>query len=369
MKVLVVSHSYIVEENRKNLVAMLADNTVKAVIPSWVHDRVLGRLYPEKSETVSIFKRIALPRVQFLLATLNMGMLKFKPDVIHIEYDPWTPIFWQSYLYKVMFAPKAKLVCTVKKNTFRKLPPLLQFLKNGVSNFFIKRVDHFIAVNEGVKSIYKSHFKVLEADITVLQHLGVDSSLFRPERDDAKQEDGTIVVGFCGRIDEHKGVEDLVEAVKVLIMSGTSCKLRLLGRGGLSDHFKTLGYEWLEVVEPVPHHEVADFMRSLDIFAMPARITPDHEEHDGHALMEAMACGVACLGTNSGVIPELLSQGAGRIVKEQDIEALSQELFKLASDKSFRESLALKAAQKVDHNYSIEAIATKRIEIYKGLFR
>jgi glycosyltransferase involved in cell wall biosynthesis len=66
----------------------------------------------------------------------------------------------------------------------------------------------------------------------------------------------------------------------------------------------------------VPHGEVALFLQALDIFVLPTvAITPRLStlELDAHALQEAMACGVACIGSESGPIPEIL-QGAGILV-------------------------------------------------------
>lgn len=366
MQILIVSHSYIVEENRKNITRLSAYNDVVAAIPSWVHDRVLGRLVSHRGDGIKIFKRIALPRVQFLLGTFDLGMSKLPPDIIHIEYDPWAPIFWQTYLYKAIFARKARVVCTVKKNTFRKLPKPMIFIKKSVSQFFIRRVDHFFAVNHGVREIYKTHFNVRDNKITLLQHLGVDMGVFKPSNISRVSADNAkTIIGYCGRLDAHKGVEDLIEAMSQLVASGKKVTLRLLGNGTLKTELQNLNYDWIEFVASVPHHEVPDFMQSLDVFVMPARITPDHEEHDGHALMEAMACGVACIGTNSGVILELLSGEAGCIVTQRDIDALSGAIDNLADDKILRKQFADNARLKAIREFSVEAIAKKKIEIYK----
>ncbi len=396
MKVLIVSHSYIAQENRKNLKPVGLGSDIKAVVPNWVYDRVLGRLYARSGPDIFVFKRVPLPRVQFLLGSFDLGLRQFQPDIVHIEYDPWAPIFWQAYFAKRLFANKAALVCTVKKNTFRKLPQPLQLLKNGVANFFIKRVDHFMAVNSGVKAIYTKHFNVAEADITEVQHLGLDTTLFAPinrpmkranksySEADLKTRDpveNSVIIGYCGRLDPHKGVMDLIAALELLRAEGLAVRVQLLGKGSLYDaiqnkadqqqetEYKNETHEknkaWIELVPPVPHDKVNLFMQGLDIFVMPARITPDHEEHDGHALMEAMACGIACIGTNSGVIPEILSEGSGLLVPEQDVLALADAIKQLCKSVELRQRLGQEAHEKVVSQFSIEAIAAKKFELYE----
>ncbi|MBT6118266.1 MAG: glycosyltransferase, partial [Rhodospirillaceae bacterium] len=83
---------------------------------------------------------------------------------------------------------------------------------------------------------------------------------------------------------------------------------------------------WLDVAPTVPHAAVAPFLRGLDLFCLPAHVLPDHEEHDAHALMEAMACGIACIGTRSGIIPELLDGKTGLLVPPADPPALAEAI-------------------------------------------
>ena len=96
MRILIVSHSYVAAENQKNTLALERYVTVKVVLPHFVDDPILGRMEPGVAGGSSclVFRRLSLPRNQYLLAAWDLGMKFFQPDVVHIEYDPWSIIFW-----------------------------------------------------------------------------------------------------------------------------------------------------------------------------------------------------------------------------------------------------------------------------------
>ena len=51
-------------------------------------------------------------------------------------------------------------------------------------------------------------------------------------------------------------------------------------------------------------------MQMLDLFVLPSKAPRDRgkiwQEQFGHVLIEAMSCGVPCIGSDSGAIPEVI---------------------------------------------------------------
>ena len=70
---------------------------------------------------------------------------------------------------------------------------------------------------------------------------------------------------------------------------------------------------------------VRDFLDSIDLFVMPSRA-----EGLPRALVEAMARGCPCIGSNVGGIPELLA--AEDIVPPNDPEALARKIMEVTAD-------------------------------------
>lgn len=363
MKILAISHSYAASENQKNLDALSEHADVCAVVPDRIPNTLLDGQIQSGKTKLKVFRRISLPRSQYLLLTLDMGMREARPDVIHIEYDPWSMIFWQMSVCRFLFAPQARVVCTVKKNTYRKLPLPLAAIKKTIGRFFVARVDHFIAVSQRVKAIYQSQFGIPDDRVDIVQHLGVDLAVFYPDEEDSQGE--FLTIGYCGRFDENKGVLSLIDAVrKINERREVPVQLKMLGSGILRQSFIEQQETWLHVLDPVPHAEVAPFLQSLDIFAMPSLITPDHEEHDGHALMEALACGVACIGSDSGIIPELLSNRAGIVFPAGNTNELIDQLTELIDDESLRRTLGANGAEQAAKVFSNDGIASQKLRIY-----
>ena len=100
---------------------------------------------------------------------------------------------------------------------------------------------------------------------------------------------------------------------------------------------------------------------------LPARITPDHEEHDAHALLEALACGIPSIGSTSGIIPEVLAHESGLIFKAGDVNDLKLKLLSLIESPDLRKSLSSRAVETATHSFSIDSIARCKLEIYASL--
>lgn len=373
LNILLVSHSYVVRENFKNVAALARYARIRAVMP----DEFAGMFgATEKTEVQDcdgavVYGRIALLRGQYFLKTRDMGMRREPPDIINVEYDPWSAIFWQTALYRRLFAPKARLVCTVKKNTYRRARWPFQLIKDWLFRLTAPSVACFIAVNRGVARIYHEHLGIPANRIVTLLHLATDTDLFRPAENDRPgplTPDNPFVIGFAGRLAEHKGVLDLVAACASLHEEeGVPLRLKLLGDGPLTVELRALGHDWLELLPPVPHDEVVGFLHGLDLFVMPARITPDHEEHDGHAVMESLSCGVPCLGSSSGVLPELVTADLGYMFKANDRADLTAKLRAIIAAPKRHAALAEADRARAVAQFSLDRVARDRITLFESL--
>lgn len=125
-------------------------------------------------------------------------------------------------------------------------------------------------------------------------------------------------IAAVGRLVEKKGFGLLIDAVKALVDAGQSVDLRIAGGGELAaslqaqiddlvlgDHVRLLG--------PRTQSEVKDLLRWADVFAAPCVIGADGNA-DGlpTVLLEAMAMGVPCIGSDVTGIPEVLARKGTR---------------------------------------------------------
>jgi glycosyltransferase involved in cell wall biosynthesis len=181
-----------------------------------------------------------------------------------------------------------------------------------------------------------------------------------------------IIIGYCGRFDADKGVTDLIDAVRrVKQQIAQPIVLKLLGVGAYSGSLdsqlakEAKETDWIKVLPAVPHAEVASFFQKLDIFVLPSRKLKDHEEHDAQALLEALASGIASIGRNSGIIPEIIGDGTGCLVNSECSEELAGVIVQLIRRPNFRRELSQRGRKKAETEFSLAVIAKKKLTIFK----
>ena len=159
--------------------------------------------------------------------------------------------------------------------------------------------------------MYRRVFEVPARKITVATRIGVDADVFRvfsPRANRAPCSESDIAEGSANT----RGCWISLRQSDVP-RDRNRDPARALGTRSLGDRLRAMTDDspWLTVHDWVPVDEVADFMRGLDVYVLPARNLPDHQEHDAHALLQALACGVPCIATRSGIVPEISATAPG----------------------------------------------------------
>lgn len=382
MRVTLVSHSYLAEENRKKLSALGKKVQLEVLSPCSMQGSLFSFKYDQgvisnDLWTLRLCRKFTFPYLpsQYFLSSLSFNFTRFRPHIVHVEYDPWTPIFLQTLFAKQLFRTRARIVCTVKKNTYSEYNMIILMFKDRIGRRSIGSVSRFIAVNKGVASIYQLHFGVEESKFDYITQLGVDVDLFKPPTRAIKRElrrklsltNGEFLIGYCGRIIEGKGVRELIEAVRwARRVTKTNLELVLLGSGDLREELsrEAKATKWLHLLPVVPHDRVAAFLKCLDVFVLPSRIKAYHVEHDAHALLEALSTGLPCIGTSSGVIPEILKD-VGLVTEPENAEALKDCLVMLVKDRRLTDRYARDGRKKVLNLYSNESVASMTYDVYR----
>jgi glycosyltransferase involved in cell wall biosynthesis len=178
-----------------------------------------------------------------------------------------------------------------------------------------------------------------------------------------------------GRFVPEKGLADLLEATALLIKNnpsiGERVRVLLIGSGsdemalrsksaqlGIADHLIFTGV--------VPHRDAGRYMNALDVFVLPSRTLPNWKEQFGRVIVEAMACQVPVIGSDSGEIPNLIrATGGGVVFREGDTSDLADKMTELGESPAKRHALGEVGAQTVATCYSLGAVATKLQEIFR----
>jgi alpha-1,6-mannosyltransferase len=151
----------------------------------------------------------------------------------------------------------------------------------------------------------------------VHQPLGIDSSVFRPQRRDATLRehlglapDARLLV-YAGRFTPDKKLHVLIEAVRLL---GDPYHLILVGGGGV--------LPYCDRVTHIPfrrdQRQLARLLASCDVLVHPGDV-----ETFGLIVLEAMACGLPVVATNKGGVAELVDTETGILAEPNDVSSLA----------------------------------------------
>jgi glycosyltransferase involved in cell wall biosynthesis len=160
---------------------------------------------------------------------------------------------------------------------------------------------------------------------------GIDTTVFRPKAGPApgSTPSGTrpARIGALGRLVHQKGFDVLLEALP-MVLSERDVHLVIAGdgelRGELERSAHGLPVTLLGTIDGAP--AVADYLRGLDLFVMPSRY-----EGMPNAVIEALACGVPVVATDSPGMTEATGSAA-RLVPPEDPRRLADAIVRSLDD-------------------------------------
>ena len=181
---------------------------------------------------------------------------------------------------------------------------------------------------------------------------GVDEQKYAPGYSNLKAQFGAKhLFVYQGRISTAKNVEALLKAWKYAKL-GKASQLLIVGDGPLAASLKSLygeeyGINWLGFI--ADEHQRIQLLRAADVFILPSLV-----EGLSLSLLEAMACGVACIATDAGADGEVLEEGAGVILDTQKVFTQLKTLLPLFRDHpEMTKLLGQKGRQRILERYTL----------------
>ena len=165
------------------------------------------------------------------------------------------------------------------------------------------------------------------------------------------------------RFIEYKNLDNLIESFKNVadfsldIIGEGKLKLRLdqkIKDLKLQDKIKFLGV--------FPNSELPRILNQYNIF-----ILPSFTEGNPKALLEAMSCGIACIGSNIPGINQIIKHKKNGYLCNFDSLSIANAIKEINGDPILREELGKKAREFVVNNCSLEKIVEKELKIYKSI--
>ena len=287
------------------------------------------------------------------------------PDILHVDEEHYSLVTYQAM--RLAKNIKAKAIFFTWQNIYKRYP----FPFSYIEQYNFNAADVAIAGNEEARDVLRR--KGFKKEIAVIPQLGVDPDIFKRTNscgsgDKPTFKDEQFTIGYMGRLVEEKGVLTLVEAVSE---AQEHCKLLIIGSGPLRKDILSSAEKFrigsrVEIIDWVSSSEVPSYLNRLDCLVLPSLTTRRWKEQFGRVLIEAMACEVPVIGSDSGEIPRVIDD-AGLVFREGDVDELKDKINKLINDAALRDELMQRGRGRVLRTYTQKRIALETFKVYEFL--
>lgn len=372
-RLLTVAHSYVVGLNRRLAHEMAVQGAgeweVTAIAPQ-AYTGDLRRIHVEpvpdeacRVESIPVLLD-AVPPLMMYGRGLRAA-LRGRWDVVHCWEEPYVAAGFQI----ARQAPaSARFVFATFQNVAKRYPPPFNWFERAV----VSRADGWVAFGRTIHDtqLARGHYAAVPSRVIPP---GVDTDRFAPSaearariRRGLRWNDDTPVVGFLGRFVHAKGVRVLTSALERI---GRPWRALFVGDGPerpLIEAFASAHPGSVAIATGVAHADVPDYLNAMDVLCAPSLTTAGWREQFGRMSIEAMACGVPVVGSDSGEIPHVVGD-AGVIVPEADADAWASALDALLADDCARRALAGRALARARAQYAWPPIARAHLDFFSEL--
>ncbi|MEE6133030.1 N-acetyl-alpha-D-glucosaminyl L-malate synthase BshA [Priestia flexa] len=285
-------------------------------------------------------------------------------DLIHAHYA--IPHAVCAFLAKQMVSPNLKIVTTLHGTDITVLgedSSLTELIK-----FAIEKSDCVTAVSDAL--IEQTNQLISpDKDICTVYNFIDEREYYRKDVGNLKQDYGILedekVIIHVSNFRQVKRVQDVVRAFK-RIHERVPSKLLLVGDGPDMRNVSQLVKE-LELEDAVlflgKQDNVAELYSISDL-----KLLFSEKESFGLVLLEAMACGVPCIGTRIGGIPEVIEDGVtGYICELGDVETAADKAVQLLSNQQLHQQISRGALQAVNQKFHSTEIVNQYEQLYYNL--
>lgn len=234
-----------------------------------------------------------------------------------------------------------------------------------------QRPIRFVACSHWLEGLARQSALLAGHPVTSIPN-PINTNLFRPRnRQEARtkcmlpQAMRLMLFGSVKTTDKRKGIDYLVEACRLLAERHPELReqLGVVVFGRQSEQLESLlPFKVFAMDFVSDEHRLVDIYNAVDIF-----VTPSLEENLPNMIMEAMACGIPCVGFQVGGIPEMIDHlHNGYVAHYRSADDFANGIYWTLTDPDYP-NLCEEASRKAVGHYSESAIAKRYIELYNSI--
>jgi glycosyltransferase involved in cell wall biosynthesis len=283
-------------------------------------------------------------------------LTEFRPDVLQVEAEPWWPVARQA----LRLAQKVHVPAVLHATT--SVAPALGLRERLRRNGALRLARGLAAPNRLALDLLHRQRSDLPAAV-IPRHGIVIPTQGRP-----RAPRPGFVIGFVGRLVPERGLDVLLRACAQL---RGDWKLAVVGTGPDQEELEGLAQR-LGIGSRVtwqgglPRQWLETFWPTVDCVVMPSRTTQRWVESAGQSVLDAMAQGLPVIGSESGVLPEIIGD-AGITVPEDDPDRLALALQRLQAMPDEQARLGSAGRRRVMAEYVDDALARKTLALWTAV--
>ena len=314
----------------------------------------------------------------FHCATINLDIFSFaralkrlmkweRFDIVHGNAEE---AFFASDIARnskagYLFTSHANII--LETGIFLGLLQPLTFLKN-INNYLLRssafKASRVITFSEFSKKLILKGLRKKKGKRVLVVSPGIDPSWFKVKR----QAEGSKDLVLWGRMEEQKGIPELLRALREVAQRVPEVRLHLIGEGNMTESYrkqaKELGVQdrvnflgWMSV------DAIQEFIPKCAVGVFPSRL-----ESFGLSMAEAMGAGLPIIATRVGALPEFIEDGVtGTLVSPGNIPALYRAILEKLENPKRAQDLANAGRETVRQRYSWDQAAREITEIYQAV--
>ena len=275
-------------------------------------------------------------------------------DIVHVNMSSDS-----SYLRKSLFIKAAKKAG--KKLVLHQHGGDIQNYYVGLDDAGKRKMQDVLSMPDIMLVLGRELQKFFKSVVPDQRITIFSNSVIIPEKYEKDYTNHNIL--FLGRLCNDKGIRELVEAMKHIIIKVPDAHLYLGGMwedGKLKPLVDELG-DNVSFLGWVSGDDKVRLLKECSVYVLPS-----YYEGQPVSVLEAMAYSSAVVATTVGSMPEMIVSGeSGELVPPRDAKALEQALIKVLDDKDYRKYLAQAGRQVVAYRFDVNKNLDKLCEIYK----
>lgn len=203
---------------------------------------------------------------------------------------------------------------------------------------------------------------------------GVDTDLFNPNANGNQTrkklgiEKNDITIISTRPFFNHYNIECLIKAIPIIVKKHENIKFIIKGKGPLESNIRKLAKklrvdQHIRFTEPVPYHEMAQYLTAADIYVSTSFI-----DSTSVSLLEAMACGLPPITTDIlGNQEWIKNETNGLLYPPKDSKALAEKITQLTENAGQRKRFGERCHQIILEKAAWKKCVPKMETIYQSL--